>query len=105
MISYSVTQRTHEIGIRMALSAQRRELLRLVMGRGARLALMGVGIGVATALGLTRLMASLLYDVKAWDPATFTAVAILMFAVALLACYIPARQAMRVDAMTALRHE
>ena len=105
VISFSVAQRTHEMGIRMSLGAQPAQVLRLVMGQGARMALVGIALGAAAALGLTRLMRSLLFGVSAADPLTFAAVAILLVGVALAACYVPARRAMRVDPMTALRHE
>jgi putative ABC transport system permease protein len=105
LMAYGVSQRTHEIGLRMALGAQRRGVLRLVMGDGARLACAGIVIGALGALALTRLMTSLLFEVKPADPATFAAVAILLGVVALAACYIPARRAMGVDPMVALRHE
>jgi putative ABC transport system permease protein len=105
VISYSVAQRTHEIGIRMALGAQRLGVLRMVMRRAGKMALFGVVIGLAASLALTRLMASLLFGVSASDPLTFTAVGAILFFVALLACYIPARRAMKVDPMIALRYE
>jgi putative ABC transport system permease protein len=104
-MAYSVSQRTHEIGIRMAVGAQRWDVLRLVMGDGVKITLLGIGFGIAGALALTQLMASLLFQVKPTDPATFVAVAILLGLVTLLACFIPAYRATRVDPIVALRHE
>jgi len=105
VVSYSVAQRTREIGIRMALGARRQEVLLLVVGQGAKLALAGVAIGIAGGLMLTRLLSGLLYGVYATDPLTYGAVAILLMFVALAACFLPARRAMRVDPMVALRYE
>ena len=105
VISFVVGRRTHEIGIRMALGAQYRDTLRLVLREGLVMALIGVACGAAAALGLTRLMAGQLFGVEPQDPLTYTGVALLLTVVALLACYIPARRAARVDPMIALRHE
>ena len=104
-MAYAVSQRTHEIGIRTALGAQRRDVLRLVMRDGAKIALFGIAIGIAGAIALTRLMTSLLFEVKPTDPETFAVVTIVLAIVALAACYVPTRRAMRVDPMVALRHE
>lgn len=105
VISYIAGQRTHEIGIRLALGAQRRDVLRLVLAQGSKLALIGVAAGIAAALGLTQLMSSILYGVSPMDPLTFAAVAVLLIAIALAACYLPARRATKVDPIVALRYE
>jgi len=105
VLSYSVNQQTREIGLRMALGAQRGDVMRLILGQGLRLTIVGLGLGILVALALMRVLVSLLFDVRAYDPSTYTAVTLLLTAVALLACYIPARRAMRVDPMVALRYD
>ena len=105
MLSYSVQQRSQEIGIRMALGAQRSDVLKMVVGQGMAMAAMGIGIGLGGAYGLSRLLTSLLFGVKPNDPLTFAAVALTLAAISLVACWIPARRATRVDPLLALRHE
>jgi putative ABC transport system permease protein len=105
LVAYSVAQRTREFGVRIAFGAERRDVLLLVLSHGARLTLLGIGLGIVASLAVTRLLATLLYGMSATDPTTFAAVALLLALVALAACYLPARRATRVDPMVALRSE
>jgi putative ABC transport system permease protein len=105
VLSFAVTQRTQEIGVRVALGAQPRDVLRMIFSLGFKLFLAGAAIGLAASLALSRALLHLLFGVSSYDPASFAGVTILLAAVALLACYLPARRAMRVDPLTALRYE
>jgi putative ABC transport system permease protein len=105
VMSCAVSENTQQIGIRVALGAQRSDVFKLIVGQGVILAIAGVVIGLGAAYGLTRLMSSLLFGVGSTDPWTFTGVAVLLLFVAAMACYLPARRAMKVDPMTALRYE
>ena len=105
VMAYSSSQRAREFGVRIALGANRRDILKLVIGQGFEMALVGVGVGIAGALVLTRFLSSLLYGVSPHDPMTFVGVAVLLLTVALAACWIPAMKAMHVDPMVALRYE
>jgi putative ABC transport system permease protein len=105
VMSFAVSRRTHELGVRMALGAPRRDILRLMVREGMALAAAGMAVGLAAALGLTRFLASLLYGVRPADTATLAAVSLLLWGIALLACYIPGWRATRVDPLVALRYE
>jgi putative ABC transport system permease protein len=104
-MAYPVSQRTREIGIRLALGAQPRHVFRLIIGRGMQLAVAGMAVGLTAAFWLARFLATLLYQIKPTDPLAFTIAPALLLGVALLACYAPARRAMKVDPMIAIRHE
>ena len=103
VVAYSVSQRTQEIGVRMAIGAQGRDVMRMIVGGGMKLALIGVAIGIAGALALARVVSTMLYEVTPFDPISYTVTPVLLLVVAVLACYIPARRAMRIDPILALR--
>ena len=105
VISFMVAQRTHDIGIRVALGAQRTDVLRMILGEGLTMTLIGVGLGLAGAFALTRVLGSMLYQVGGTDPLTFVAIPALLVVVATAASWLPARRATRIDPLTALRHE
>jgi putative ABC transport system permease protein len=105
VMSYSVTQRTHEIGIRMAIGAQLRDVFKPILGHGMKLALIGVGIGLVGAFGLTRLMETMLFGVEPTDATTFASISFLLITIALLACYLPGRRATKVEPTISLRYE
>jgi putative ABC transport system permease protein len=105
VMSYSVAQRTHEVGLRMALGAQRRDVMKLVLRQGMKLTLMGVAVGLFASAAVTRLMTQLLFDVSASDPMTFVAIALILVVVAVVACLLPALRATKIDPMVALRYE
>jgi putative ABC transport system permease protein len=105
VISYSVARESHDIGVRMALGAKREDILKLVLGKVTAIATLGVGIGLAGAAGLARFLSGMLFEVKPTDPVTFVGVALSLLTVALVACYLPARRATKVDPMEALRYE
>lgn len=105
LLAFTVTQRQREIGVRLALGAQRHQVLNLIVGQGCRLIGIGIALGLLGSLALTRVLSALLFEITPTDPATFLAVTIILFAVAVLACYVPARRAAGIDPITALRHE
>jgi putative ABC transport system permease protein len=104
-MSYSVTQRTHEIGIRMAIGANRADVFKMILGHGMKLALIGVGVGLVGAFALTRLMATMLFGVEPTDAMTFGSIAALLIGIALLACYLPGLRATKVEPTISLRYE